>query len=76
LNEQGAFFRIETGTEPIDHHFIDITGNGAGVFVVAGQGVPVGNKEKTVVFVLHADPVGQGAVQIAQMKRAGGPHTA
>jgi hypothetical protein len=34
--------------------------------------MPVGDEEETVVVILHPHPVGQGAVQVAQVKRTGG----
>jgi len=38
--------------------------------------MPVSDEEKTLVFVLQADPVFQDAVVVAKMQTAGRPHTA
>ena len=47
-----------------------------GVGVVGGEGVPVGDKEKTVVVVLEPGPVLQGADVVANVQFACRSHAA
>ena len=71
LNEQCGFFGVEADGEPVDRDLQRIFGDGAGVFVMRGERVPVGDEIKTVVFVLQLDPIGERAEIMAQMKAAG-----
>jgi hypothetical protein len=38
--------------------------------------MPIGDEEKTFVFFLKLQPVREGAEKMAEMKAAGGAHTA
>ena len=76
LHKQGALFRGQTGAEPIKHDLFTVIFNGCRIVIVAGQGMPIGNKKITVVIILHSNPVFQGTQQIAEVQRSGGAHAA
>jgi len=78
LLEDDGFFRIETGGEIVGGDFDGVLGDGAGVGVVAGEGVPVGDEVETVVggIVLQADPVLERPEIVADVQAAGGAHAA
>ena len=52
LDEDGRDFRIKPGGEPIENHLHDIRFYATGVGVVAGQRMPIGNKEIAFVLLL------------------------
>src|ERR1700704_2186397 len=78
LQKDDAFLRVETGGQVVDHDLDAVLGDGAGVGVVAGQRVPVGDEVETVEgrIVLQADPVLQRAEIVADVQAAGGTHAA
>ena len=78
LNKKGAFFRIETGGQPVDQHVQGIILDAFCRTVFAGDCVPVSHEIKTVVLAafLQFHPVAQRAVQISQMQKPGGSHPA
>ena len=49
LLEDDRFLRVEAGGEVVGDNFDGVLGDGAGVGVVAGEGVPVGYEIKTFV---------------------------
>ena len=76
LDEHHALCGIEPGREPIQQHFDRVLFQMRGVGIVGGQCVPVGDEEKAVVLVLHADPVFERAHVVAQVQFAGRAHSA
>ena len=76
LHEERALFRREPDAEPVDHHLLHVVRNLFRMLVVAGEGMPVGDEKKTVIPLLHVDPILQSAVKVPQVKRAGGAHPA
>jgi len=76
LDEHDALGWIESGGEPIEEHLDGIASQAPGISVVGGQSVPVGDEEEAVVLVLHADPIDEGTHIIAEVKLAGGAHSA
>ena len=76
LDEDGRLLRIESGGEPVEDHLEDVCLDARGVSVVGGEGVPVGDKEKTVVVVLEPGPVLQGTDVVADVQLAGRSHAA
>ena len=48
----------------------------AGVGVVGGERVDVGDEEVAVVVLLQVHPVFEGAHVVAEVESAGGPHAA
>ena len=77
LDEDGGFLGIEPGGQVIESDVDGFQLEAAGVGVVGGQGVPVGDKEVALVLggVLQLDPVGQCAHVVAQMQLACGAHS-
>ena len=78
LQEDYGFFRIEVGGELVGGDFDGVLVDGAGVGVIAGEGVPVSDEVETVVsgIVLQADPVLERAEIVADVQAAGGAHAA
>ena len=78
LLEDYGFFGVESGGEIVGGDFDGVLGDGAGVGVVAGEGVPVGDEVEAIVggIVLQADPVFEGAEIVADVQAAGGAHAA
>ena len=74
LDEERRLGRIDAGGEPVDHHVEPGLLQVAGLLVVGGERMPVGDEEKARVFRLQADPVLQHAVVVAEVQRAGGAH--
>src|SRR5262249_5934545 len=76
LDEHRAAIRIEPSCEPVQQHFYRVLLDFGGIGVVGGECMPVGDEEKTVVLVLHANPIVERADVVAQMQPAGRAHTA
>ncbi len=78
LQEDDGFLRVEAGGEEVDGDLQGIFGDGGGVGVVGGEGVPIGDEEEAFVsgIVLEADPVLEGAEIVADVETAGGTHAA
>ncbi len=76
LQKDRGFRGVEAGGEIVDGDLQRVFGDGAGVGVIAGEGVPVGDEEKTVVggIVLRADPVLESAEIVADVEASGGAH--
>ena len=68
LDKQLGRTRIDPHGQPVDDIPPDALGNDARVFIVRGQGMPVGDKEKTFIFILQLEPVFQDPVVMPQMK--------
>ncbi len=76
LDKQNALFRGEPHAQPVDDLIPDVLLNDPGVGVLRRQGVPVGGKEETLVFLLEAFPIVQRTHQISQVKFSGRAHSA
>src|SRR5271157_3446375 len=76
LEEDYGFLRVEAGGEEIDGDLQGVFGDGGGVGVIAGEGVPVGYEVEAVVggIVLQEDPVLESAEIVADVKTSGGAH--
>ena len=72
------FCGVEAGGEEVDGDLQGVFGDGGGVGVVGGEGVPVGDEVEAVVggIGLQADPVLEGAEVVADVETAGGAHAA
>ena len=55
-------------------HVPDVLRDVAGLVVVRGERVPVGDEEQARVLVLQPDPVLERAVVVAEVQRARGAH--
>ena len=75
MNKRAAL-GIETRGKVIDHDLKRVLLDAAGVGVIRGQGVPVGDEKEAVVLVLQAHPVAQGADVVAEVELSGGTHAA
>lgn len=76
LDEHDTLGGIESGGEPIEENLDGILFQARRIGVVGGEGVPIGDEEEAVVLILHANPVDEGADIIAEVKFAGGAHSA
>ena len=63
-----AWFGIDAGGEPVDHHVEAVLLHVAGLVVVGGERVPVGDEEQARVLLLQAHPVLQHAVVMAEVQ--------
>ena len=61
LDKNGALFRRQSGTEPVDEDLAHIFTHGSGIFVVAGKGMPIGHEKETIILILHLYPVLKGS---------------
>src|SRR6267142_3217 len=70
------FGGVEAGGQEVDGDLKGVFGDGGGVGVVGGEGVPVGYEvEAFVVGIgLELDPVLQGAEVVADVETSGGAH--
>src|SRR5215472_10362154 len=78
LLEEDALLRIEPRGEVVGDDFDRVQGDGAGVRVVAGQRMPVGDEVEAVIsgIILEADPILQRAEIMADVQFPGRPHAA
>ena len=78
LQDDCGFGGIEAGGQEVDGDLQGVFGDGGGVGVVGGEGVPVGDEVETFVrgIGLELDPVLQGADVVAEMQLAGRAHAA
>ncbi len=67
LDEQGRFARIDAHRQPIDDDVKNRLANDRGILVRRRQGVPIGDKEKTLEFVLQLHPVFQHSVIVPKV---------
>ena len=74
LAEDDGAAGVEAGGEEVECDLEDVLLHAAGVGVVGGEGVQVGDEEVAVVVVLEADPVVQRTHVVAEVKAAGGSH--
>ena len=75
LDEQLRVAGIDARREPVDDHVPDVRVDGAGVFVVGGQRVPVRHEEETFVLVLEPRPVAQHPVVMPEVQPPGRAHS-
>ena len=74
LLEDDAAAGVEAGGEEVEGD-LDVVGlDVAGVGVVGGEGMEVGDEEEAVVILLQANPVVEGSHVVAEMEAAGGAH--
>jgi len=74
LLEDDAAARIEAGGEEVQRDLEDVFLDAAGVGVVGGEGVEVGDEEVAVVVLLEVDPVVEGTHVVAEVQATGGAH--
>jgi len=67
LGENGRTTRVYACRQPVNRHVFHVLGNAIRRFVMGGEGVPIGNKEKARVLVLHFNPVFQDTVIMPQV---------
>ncbi len=68
LDEDGRLLGIESGGEPVESHFKDVGLDPRGISVIGGESMPVGDKEKAIVFVLEPGPVLQRSDVVANVQ--------
>ena len=68
LHEQGAPLRVDAGRNPIRDHVVRVGDDAAGVAVVAGERVPVGDEVEAVVRLLQLGPVLQGSDEMTEVQ--------
>src|SRR5208283_5923806 len=76
LDEDDGFLRVKARGQPIEFDLDGIFLEARGVSVIGRERVPVCYFEKTLILVLHADPVLQRADVVAEMQFASRAHTA
>ena len=76
LDEHHALRGIKPRRQPIQQHLDRVFFQTRRVRVVGGQRVPVGDKEKAVVLLLHPNPVFERAHVVSQVQLAGRAHSA
>src|SRR5215475_6444350 len=76
LNKHGAALGIKASCEPIEQHLNRVLLYLRGVRVVRRERMPVSNKEKALILVLHAHPVLQRPDVIAEVQLARRTHAA
>ena len=76
LEEDCGFRRVEACGEEVDGDLEGVFGDGGGVGVVGGEGVPVGYEVEAFVrgIGLELDPVLEGAEVVADVETSGGAH--
>ena len=74
LQEDSALLGVQTGGQPVNHHFVDVLLDDLAAFVVRGQRVPVGHKVKALHLGLQSNPVFEGSVVVTQMQGPRGAH--
>ena len=74
LNKQGRTARVYTCRQPVNDQVHAALRDDRWIFVVRGQGVPIGNKVKALVTVLQFDPVFENTVVMPEMQQTGRPH--
>lgn len=75
LDEKQALFRVEADGQEQGEHFPDLLPE-FGRLLPYGYGMQIRHSEKALKFVLHPDPVAQGAQIVAQRGDAGRLNTA
>ena len=76
LDEQRAALGIEARRQVVEDDFQRVLLDAAGVGVVGGQRVPVGDEEEALVVILQAHPIAQRPHVVAEVQFAGGSHAA
>ena len=74
LDKDRALSGIQSRCQKVDSDIEDALFQTAGVGVVGGQGVEVGDEEVAVVVLLQVHPVVEGAHVVAEVQSAGGAH--
>ena len=74
LLEDDAAAGVEAGGEEVERDLDVVLLDVAGVGVVGGEGVEVGDEEVAVVVLLEVDPVVEGSHVVAEVQAAGGAH--
>ena len=74
LAENGAFFGIETGADPVLDHFDGVFPERLGSVEVRGERVPVSHEEESSQLVLEVHPVLEDAEIMSEMEGTGGAH--
>ncbi len=74
LHEDDGGARVDTRSEPVDHHVEGVLLDVAGILVAGRQRVPVRHEEEAFVAVLQLEPVPDDAVIMAQVQPAGRTH--
>ena len=57
LNKEDRFLGVDSGTQPVEDDLPGVFLEAAGIGIIGGQGVPVGDKEVALVLVLQLPPV-------------------
>ena len=57
LNEDGGGARVHPCRQPIDDRIPGVLLDVIGVFVVRGEGMPIGDEEEALIFVLETHPI-------------------
>src|ERR1700722_355148 len=76
LDEERGFRRVKSDGKPIGGDLQSIFRYRRRVFVMGGEGVPIGDEEKTFVFFLQFKPVRERTKKMADVKTAGWAHAA
>jgi hypothetical protein len=74
LHEEGGPLRVDPRGDEVHEHVPLGLPDGVGLLVVRGQRVPVGAEEEAGVVGLQLHPVGEGAVEVAEVEAPGGAH--
>src|SRR5215471_19263564 len=76
LDKQHAALGIEPGGKVVDDDLERTLFDIAGVGVVGGERVPVGDEVEAVIVVLEIDPVAQSSNVVAEVQFSGRTHAA
>ena len=76
LKKDRGLGRVQTGSEEVDGDLQRIVGDGRGVRVIAGEGVPIGDEVKALIggVRLKVDPILQSSKVMADVEASGGTH--
>ena len=76
LNERLRLLWIESRCQPVQSDFQRILFHSRSVGIIRRKRVPVGDFKETLILILHAHPVVEGADVIAKMQFSGRAHAA
>src|SRR6266536_2968463 len=76
LDKQHTFLGVETSTEVVNSNFSHRFPHLGCISIASRKGMPIRNKIKTIVRLLHMHPVLEGSEEVAQVRFTRGPHTA
>src|SRR5450631_697624 len=74
LDEERGHARVETRSQPVDHHAPGVFLEFRSVLITCGQRVPVRDEKIALILILKLDPILQGAVIVAQVQLSCGTH--